>query len=342
LPKQRRTKTGYSTGSDVLESLIAQGIDDPKLADRIVILPKILEMRQLTKLKNTYIDALPKLINPKTGRIHTSFNQTVTSTGRLSSSDPNLQNIPIRSELGQEIRRAFIPAEGCKLMSADYSQIELRILAHISGDASLISAFHRGEDIHTHTAMEIFGVSPEEVNPLMRRMAKIVNFGVIYGMSPYGLAKRLMIGVAQASKYIENYFARYGGVRDYIETIKEEARQKGYVTTLLNRRRYIPDIKSKSVNIRLFAERTAINTPIQGSAADMIKLAMIRIFERLKEENLETKMILQVHDELIFEVPEKELEKLEALVKSEMESAMTLNIPIKVDINIGDNWLDAK
>jgi DNA polymerase-1 len=331
LPVIRKTKTGYSTDVDVLEEL-AKGHPLPS---------KILEYRQLSKLKSTYVDALPKMVHPQTGRIHTSYNQTVTATGRLSSSDPNLQNIPIRTPIGRRIRQAFIPADGYLLLSADYSQIELRILAHLSGDEKLIEAFRRDEDIHTRTAIEVLGVKDaSEMTPELRRKAKAVNFGIIYGIGSFSLSKDLGISTKEAQQYINNYFARYVGVKRYLDKMIEKARTEGYVTTLLNRIRYIPEIKSKDWSTRQFGERTAINTPIQGTAADMIKLAMIRIHRQLKEKFPEVKMILQVHDELVFEVPENQVELVKSLVKEGMETVLELSVPIKVDIHVGRNWND--
>jgi DNA polymerase-1 len=331
LPGGKRTKTGYSTDVEVLNEL-----------SREFPLPaKVLEYRSLSKLNSTYVDALPQLVNPKTGRVHTSFNQTVTATGRLSSSDPNLQNIPIRSPEGRRIREAFIPEEGRSILSVDYSQIELRILAHLSCDTFLIESFQRGEDIHAATASEIFHVPPEQVTPEMRRLAKIINFGIIYGMSAFGLAKELSIPPSVAQAYIANYFQKYHEVRDYIDKSLEQARERGYVTTLMNRRRYLPDIKSPNRSVRQFAERIAINAPIQGTAADLIKVAMINIHRRLVGEGRKTKLILQIHDELVFEVPPGELEGIKALVKEEMEGVVKLYIPLKVDIGVGKNWAEA-
>ncbi len=327
----RKTKTGYSTDVEVLAQL---SLEHP--------LPeKVLEYRQLTKLKSTYVEGLMKVINPKTGRVHTSFNQTVTATGRLSSSDPNLQNIPIRTELGRMIREAFVAEEGFLLLSADYSQIELRILAAMSGDEKLLEAFSRGEDIHTRTACEIFGVKPEDVTPELRRRAKVVNFGIIYGMSPYGLSQELKIPVEEAAEYIELYFHRYPGVRRFLDGLIEEAQEKGYVTTLLGRRRFIPEIHSSNRNTRELGKRYAINTPIQGSAADLIKLAMIRIDQFLLEEGLKTRMILQVHDELLLEVAQGELDLVKDRVKELMEKVYPLQVPLVVHIGVGKNWEEA-
>ncbi len=331
LPGGKRTKTGYSTDVEVLT----------ELAKDFPLPAKVLEYRSLSKLKSTYVDALPQLLNPVTGRVHTSFNQTITATGRLSSSDPNLQNIPIRSPEGRRIREAFIPEEGSLILSADYSQIELRILAHLACDTFLIETFQRGEDIHAATASEIFHVAPEQVTTEMRRLAKVINFGIIYGMSAFGLAKELGIPPSVAQAYIANYFQKYHEVRDYIDKSLEQARERGYVTTLMNRRRYLPDIKNSNRSVRQFAERIAINAPIQGTAADLIKVAMINIHRRLVQEKFRTKLILQIHDELVFEVPQGEMEEIKALVKEEMEGVVKLYIPLKVDIGVGKNWAEA-
>jgi len=332
LPRKKRTKTGYSTDVNVLEELA-----------KIHELPRtLIEYRELTKLKSTYIDALPKLVNPETGRLHTSYNQTVAATGRLSSSDPNLQNIPIRTEIGRQIRQAFIPGDARHvILDADYSQIELRIMAHLSGDRVLLEAFKNDEDIHAKTAALVFGVAPEEINHEYRRRAKEINFGIMYGMGEYGLASRLEISREEAREFITNYFIQYPKVNDFIIKTISEARGKGYVTTLLNRRRYLPDILSPNRGRREFAERTAINTPIQGTAADLIKVAMINIWRKLKARKLETKMIMQVHDELVLEAPKSEVDEVKALVKREMEGAIKLEVPIKVDIGVGANWLAA-
>ncbi len=334
LPKVKKTpkRTAYSTDTEVLEELSLHH-ELPRL---------VLAYRTLAKLKSTYVDALPRLVNPETGRLHTSFNQTVTATGRLSSSEPNLQNIPVRGEDGIKIRRAFIPEEGFVFLSADYSQIDLRVLAHYSEDQTLIEAFQRGEDIHRRTAAEIFGLPPEMVTPEMRRMAKTINFGIVYGMSPYGLAKELKIGRREAKAFIERYFERYPGVKAYMERIVAEAREKGYVETLFGRKRPLPDIKSPNRVAREFAERTAINTPIQGTAADIIKLAMIQIDEALRQRESRSRMLLQVHDELLFEVPPEELEEIQALVREKMEGVVTLKVPLKVNLAVGRNWAEAK
>jgi len=328
LPVIKKTKTGYSTDVGVLQELAKEN-ELPRV---------VLEYRSLTKLKSTYVDALPKLINPATGRVHTSYNQTVTATGRLSSSNPNLQNIPIRTEDGRRIREAFVPEDGWWLISADYSQIELRILAHLSGDTTLIEAFQRGEDIHARTASEIFGLAPDKITSEMRREAKVINFGIIYGMSPYGLANELGVEPKVASKYIDGYFNRYQGVKTYLDGILQEAKKKGYVTTLYNRRRYIPEINSPNRAARQFAERTAINTPIQGTAADLIKIAMNRIYRRIRDKNLKAKLIMQVHDELVLEAPANEVEDVEQMVKAEMEGVIAMVVPLKVSVSKGKNW----
>jgi DNA polymerase-1 len=330
LPVVSRTKTGPSTSEEVLV----------QLAERHKLPHLIIEYRELQKLKSTYIDGLPGMVNPQTRRLHTSFNQTVTATGRLSSSEPNLQNIPIRTEEGRKIRRAFIPDKGWLFVSADYSQIDLRVLAHISGDESLKDAFFHNEDIHRRTASEIFGVSQEEVTLELRRIAKTVNFGLSYGMSPYGLSKDLGVSQSEAKRYIDSYFKKYKGVKKYIKKIVVQARKEGFVTTLLNRRRYLPEINSRNGSLRGFAERMAINTPIQGSSADIIKVAMIRITDKLKAKGLKAKMTLQIHDELLFEVPEQEMDELARLAKEEMEGAVSLDVPVVVDIKVGKNWRD--
>ena len=329
--KYGRGKT-ISTAADVLEELAADH----------EIVRKVLEYRQLTKLKGTYVDALPALIDPGTGRLHTSFNQTGAATGRLSSSNPNLQNIPIRTELGREIRAAFVPRPGWKLIAADYSQIELRLLAHMSRDPVLVEAFRNGEDIHTRTAAEVLGVPPLMVTPEARRNAKAVNFGIVYGISPFGLAGQLGISQREAQTYIEGYFARYAGVREFIDATIAEVRRSGVTHTLFGRERPIPDINSRNPNARGFAERTAVNSPLQGTAADLIKLAMVRIDREMETRGSRTCMLLQVHDELVFEAPPEEVGDIAALVKREMERVYRLEVPLLVDVGIGDNWRDAK
>lgn len=333
LPTFKKTKTGYSTSADVLE----------KLANDHEIIEHILNYRQLGKLQSTYIEGLLKVINPKTGKVHTRYQQTLTATGRLSSIDPNLQNIPIRLEEGRKIRQAFVPSEpGWLIFAADYSQIELRVLADIAGDEKLIQAFKDDLDIHTKTAMDVFHVDADEVTSNMRRQAKAVNFGIVYGISDYGLSQSLGITRKEAGLFIDRYLASYPGVKDYMDDIIHSAKQKGYVSTLLQRRRYIPEITHRNFNIRSFAERTAMNTPIQGSAADIIKKAMIDMAEALKDYGLKTRLLLQVHDELIFEAPEEEIETLKKLVPDVMENALELKVPLKVDYSYGPTWFDAK
>ncbi|OAT79402.1 DNA polymerase I [Desulfotomaculum copahuensis] len=333
LPVVRKTKTGYSTDAAVLE----------ELAPAHPVVARILEYRQLVKLKSTYVDGMAALIDAQTGRLHTTFHQTVTATGRLSSAEPNLQNIPIRMEEGRRIRQVFIPRRpGNLILSADYSQIELRVLAHMAGDVNLLEAFRQGQDIHTRTAAEVFGVTMAEVTADLRGRAKAVNFGIVYGISDFGLARDINVSRQEARQYIDNYFARYSGVKAYIDRTVQEAREKGYVTTILNRRRYLPDLFSHNRTVRSFGERTAMNTPIQGSAADIIKLAMVRIDREIKKSGLKAKMILQVHDELIFDVPEEEVEEMKALVKDGMENAIKLDVPLVVDMKLGPNWYEVK
>jgi len=328
LPPTRRTKGGYSTGAAVLEEL--RGIHP--------IIEFILDYRQLAKIKSTYIDALPALINHKTGRVHTSFNQTRTATGRLSSSEPNLQNIPVRGELGKQVRKAFIAPPGYYLLAGDYSQIDLRALAHLSKDESLLSAFHQDEDIHAATAAQLFGVDVSQVTPDMRRVAKTVNFGIIYGMSDYGLEQATELSREEAAQFIAAYFDRHPGVRQYIESTKKQAREIGYVQTLLGRRRSIPEVESSNRQIREAAERMAINMPVQGTSADIIKVAMINLDRQMGKRQLKSKMLLQVHDELVFEVPEEELELMRQLVSEMMSTAIALSVPLKVDVKTGANW----
>ena len=327
----KKTKTGYSTNVEVLEQLAAD-YELPRL---------VLEYRTLNKLKTTYVDALPRMIHPGTGRIHTSFNQAATATGRLSSSEPNLQNIPIRTPLGRRIREAFVAEPGCLLISADYSQIELRVLAHLSGDERLVEAFRNGEDIHTRTAVEIFGLPADQITPDMRRDAKVVNFGIIYGMGAYGLARQLDIAVNTADDYIRHYFERHPGVRAYQERIVAQARERGYVTTLLGRQRPLPGIVSLNKTLAETARRTAVNTPIQGSAADLIKVAMLRVAARLEREGLKAGMVLQIHDELLVEAPEGEVEAVKCLLTEEMEGVHALAVPLTVDVGVGRNWEEA-
>ena len=333
LPVLKKTKTGPSTDADVLEQLAAMGHAVPRL---------LLEYRELQKLRSTYVDVLPHRVRQKTGRIHTSFNQTGAATGRLSSSDPNLQNIPIRSPRGEEIRRGFIPASGWKFVVADYSQIELRLMAHLSEDTGFVDAFRRGDDIHRQTAAVIFGVEVGEVTPQMRGQAKTINFGTIYGQGPFALSRQLGIGLEDAKRFISEYFRRFAGVRAYLDRQVELARSQGYVETLFKRRRYIPEIKDKNFNTRSFGERLSQNSPLQGSAADLIKIAMIQLHRTLREERLAARLLLQVHDELVLEAPVSEVPRVTAMVKECMEGVAQLRVPLIVDVGVGDNWLDAK
>ena len=328
LPPVRRTKTGYSTDADVLEQL-ALGHELPA---------RIVEHRTLAKLKSTYADSLPTLIHPGTGRIHTSFNQLVAATGRLSSSNPNVQNIPVRTELGRRIRAAFVPDPGWQFLAADYSQIELRILAHVSGEESLIEAFRRGEDIHRRTASEVFGVPIEAVTPEQRDIAKTTNFAVIYGVTAFGLSRGLDMSTKQAQEFLDRFFARHPKVKAYLARTVAEGRERGFVSTLLGRRRYLPELRSGNPNLRGFGERMATNAPIQGTAADLVKIAMVRMAQELEAHRLESRMLLQVHDELLFEVPPAELDRLRALATQVMESAMSFDVPLRVDVKIGADW----
>lgn len=333
LPVIKKTKTGYSTDAEVLE----------KLVGKHPIIDDILQYRLLTKLKSTYLDGLKQVVNPQTGRIHTSFNQTVTATGRLSSSEPNLQNIPIRTEVGRKIRELFIPGDEWKyIMSADYSQIELRVLAHMSQDPLLLEAFIHEQDVHSKTAAEVFGVSMDEVTSELRAKAKAVNFGIIYGISDYGLSRDLNISRNEASQYIDSYFLRYHRVKEYIDTVVQQAHHTGYVTTMFGRVRYLPDINSSNFNKRSFAERTAMNTPIQGTAADIIKKAMIDVYRKLQSRKMKSRLLLQVHDELLLEVTADEKEEVSTIVKQCMEQTVSLSVPLLVDIKFGTNWADAK
>ncbi|MCL4426094.1 MAG: DNA polymerase I [Firmicutes bacterium] len=332
LPTGKKTKTGYSTSAEVLESLLG----------RHEIIEAILDYRTLSKLKGTYLDGLLPLIDPATERIHSTFNQTITATGRISSTEPNLQNIPIRMEVGRLIRRVFVAPPGRVLLAGDYSQIELRVLAHLSGDHYLVDSFAQHQDVHARTAAEVFRVPLAQVTPEQRSRAKAVNFGIVYGISDYGLARDIGVSRAEAREYIENYFTRYVGVKEYLDRTVAEARERGYVTTLLQRRRYLPDINSRNRNLRQFAERTAMNTPIQGSAADIIKLAMVNLHRELKRRQLQTRLILQVHDELIFEVPEEELDLVRPLVRQGMEAVLPLRVPLRVDLKEGPNWFEMK
>ena len=328
----KKTKTGYATNADVLE----------KLRDKHPIVNFIMEYRQLAKLKSTYCDGLTAVVNPNTHRIHSVFTQTVTVTGRLSSTEPNLQNIPTRTELGREIRKMFVAKDGYVLVDADYSQIELRVLAHIANDETMINAFRNNEDIHAVTASQVLGIPLEDVTKEQRSSAKAVNFGIVYGIGEFSLAQDLHISVKEAKAYIESYLEKYHGVRNYMESIKEQAKKDGYVKTMLNRIRYIPELKSPNYNIRQFGERVALNTPIQGTAADIIKLAMVRVDNRLINEGLKSKLILQVHDELIVEAHKDEVDKVKQILSEEMQNAMELNVPLKVDMSTGHSWYDAK
>lgn len=333
LPILKRTSTGPSTDASVLMELAEEGHVLPTL---------LMEYRELSKLENTYLDALPRLVNPKTGRLHTSYNQTGASTGRLSSGDPNLQNIPIRRELGRDIRRGFIPRKGWQLMAADYSQIELRLLAHLSRDPAFVEAFQAGGDIHRQTAALIFDVPLSEVTSTMRGRAKTINFATIYGQGPHALSRQLGIEHAEAKEFIAKYFERFQGVRNYLDTMVAFARENGYVQTIFGRRRYIPELRERNFTVRAFGERVAANSPIQGSAADLIKIAMIRIDDGLRTKGLESKMLLQVHDELVFELSPSEIDQVQELVKYEMEHAAQLSVPLVVDLGLGKNWLDTK
>jgi DNA polymerase I len=333
LPVLKKTASGASTDASVLQQLADEGHALPVL---------LMEYRELSKLESTYIDALPLYVHPRTGRVHTSFSQTTAATGRLSSSDPNLQNIPIRRELGRDIRRGFVPQRGWTLVSADYSQIELRLLAHLSSDSAFVHAFNSGGDIHRQTAALIFDVPLDAVTKDMRARAKTINFATIYGQGAHALSRQLKITHAEAKDFIDRYFERFHRVREYLDSMFEFAREHGYVQTIFNRRRYIPELRDRNFNIRAFGERTAANSPIQGSAADLIKVAMIRIHSALVARKLSSRMLLQVHDELVFEVPGPELDELTELVKHEMEHAAALSVPLVVDLGVGDNWLSTK
>ena len=331
LPPVKKTKSGYSTNAEVLE----------KLRDRHPIIQAVMDYRMLTKLQSTYAEGLQKEIAPD-GRIHTTFQNTITATGRLSSTEPNLQNIPVRTELGSEIRKMFVPRPGWVLVDADYSQIELRVLAHIADDRAMQEAFRSGEDFHRLTASRVFHVPPEDVTPLMRRQAKAVNFGIVYGISEFSLAQDIGVSRREAKEYIERYLTQYPGVRDYMKKIVETARTQGYVSTLFGRRRMIPEIRSTNFNIRSGAERIALNTPVQGTAADIMKLAMVRVFRALETNGLRARLLLQVHDELIVECPPEEAGRVRAIVADEMEHAATLAVPLVAEAKSGESWYDAK
>ena len=331
LPEGKKTKTGYSTSAEVLD----------KLAPEHAIVKDILEYRQLTKLKSTYADGLAVCI-AEDGRIHSNFNQTITATGRISSTEPNLQNIPVRMELGRRIRKVFIPREGCVFVDADYSQIELRVLAHMSQDEKLIEAYRQAEDIHRITASQVFHVPFEEVTPLQRRNAKAVNFGIVYGISSFGLSQDLSISTKEAKEYIDRYFETYPGIKGFLDGLVSGAKAQGYVTTMYGRRRPIPELKSSNYMQRSFGERVAMNSPIQGTAADIIKIAMIRVHDRLREEGLKSRLILQVHDELLIEAYEEEAERVEQILQEEMQQAAELDVSLEIDMHRGRNWYEAK
>lgn len=331
MPGGKKTKTGYSTAADVLD----------KLAPEHKIVADILEYRQLTKLKSTYADGLANYIDAG-GRIHSTFNQTITATGRISSTEPNLQNIPIRTELGRLLRKVFIPKEGFVFLDADYSQIELRVLAHMSGDEKLIQAYREAQDIHRMTASQVFHIPFEEVTPLQRRNAKAVNFGIVYGISSFGLSQDLSITRKEAAQYIENYFETYPKIKGFLDGLVEHAKEEGYVTTMFGRRRPVPELKSSNFMQRSFGERVAMNSPIQGTAADIIKIAMIRVHRRLKEENLKSRLILQVHDELLIETAKEEIQEVSKILEEEMKGAAALSVSLEIDMHTGDNWYEAK
>lgn len=332
LPVIKKTKTGYSTNAEVLE----------KLRDKHEIIDKITEYRQIVKLNSTYVEGLLKIINPKTGRIHSSFNQTITTTGRISSTEPNMQNIPVKTEMGRDIRKVFVADENCKLVDADYSQVELRVLAHMSGDENMIDAFKHGEDIHSKTASQIFDVDIKDVTSKQRIEAKAINFGIIYGKTDFGLSQDLNIPVATAKAYIDSYFNKYPKIKEFMDEAVESATETGYATTILNRRRYIPEIKASNFIVRNQGKRFAMNAPIQGSAADIIKVAMVNVYNKLKENNMKSKLILQVHDELIVEAVDEELEMAEKIVREEMENAQSMDVKLDVDLNTGDSWYETK
>lgn len=332
LPVIKKTKTGYSTNAEVLE----------KLRDKHEIIDKITEYRQIVKLNSTYVEGLLKIINPKTGRIHSSFNQTITTTGRISSTEPNMQNIPVKTEMGRDIRKVFVADENCKLVDADYSQVELRVLAHMSGDENMIDAFKHGEDIHSKTASQIFDVDIKDVTSKQRIEAKAINFGIIYGKTDFGLSQDLNIPVTTAKAYIDSYFNKYPKIKEFMDEAVESATETGYATTILNRRRYIPEIKASNFIVRNQGKRFAMNAPIQGSAADIIKVAMVNVYNKLKENNMKSKLILQVHDELIVEAVYEELEMAEKIVREEMENAQSMDVKLDVDLNTGDSWYETK
>lgn len=332
LPVVKKTKTGYSTDVDVLE----------KLKKEHPVVEKILEYRSLAKLNSTYVEGLKPYINSTTGRIHSYFHQTITATGRISSTEPNLQNIPTRIELGKQLRRAFKPKDGYVFIDADYSQIELRVLAHISNDEHMIEAFNNNEDIHKQAAASVFKVPLDEVTKEQRTHAKAVNFGIVYGISDFGLGEQIGVSRKKAKEYIEQYLEKYNGIKRFMSDVVEEAKEKGYVETLFKRRRYIPELKSKNFNIRQFGARAAMNTPIQGTAADIMKIAMIDVFKKLKERNLNSRLILQIHDELLIETKEEEKEEVKEILKTSMENAISLKVPLRADVGEAYNWYDLK
>ena len=332
LPVIKKTKTGYSTNAEVLE----------KLRDKHEIIDKITDYRQIVKLNSTYVEGLLKIINPKTGRIHSSFNQTITTTGRISSTEPNMQNIPVKTEMGRDIRKVFVADDNCKLVDADYSQVELRVLAHMSGDENMIDAFKHGEDIHSKTASQIFDVDIKDVTSKQRIEAKAINFGIIYGKTDFGLSQDLNIPVPTAKAYIESYFSKYPKIKEFMDNAVETATETGYATTILNRRRYIPEIKASNFIVRNQGKRFAMNAPIQGSAADIIKVAMVNVYNKLKENEMKSKLILQVHDELIVEAVDEELELAEKIVREEMENAQSMDVKLDVDLNTGNSWYETK
>ena len=345
LPTTRKTKSGFSTDAqslDDLKGLLDRGEateSDPRSYE---VLNRILEHREVSKLKSTYVDALPEMVNPITEKIHTTYRQTGTTTGRLSSNDPNLQNIPVRTELGKKVREAFISGENTRLLAADYSQIELRVLAHFSQDPGLIEAFNNGEDIHSATSALVYDIPLSEVTPAMRRIAKILNFGVIYGLSPHGITRQTDLTLKEGKQFIDIYFDKYKGIQEYLDSVKDQCRQLGYVETLLGRRRYLPDIGARNFRLRSQAERAAINMPIQGTAADIIKVAMINIQNAIENNQMESAMILQVHDELIFDVPDDEMSEMESIVGELMPSSIQLSVPLTVETKIGNNWGNMK
>nr|WP_330362542.1 DNA polymerase I [[Clostridium] dakarense] len=332
LPVIKKTKTGYSTNAEVLD----------KLRDKSPIIDKITEYRQIVKLNSTYVEGLLAIINPISGRIHSSFNQTITTTGRISSTEPNLQNIPVKLEMGRNIRKVFIADNGCDLVDADYSQVELRVLAHMSQDETMIDAFKHNEDIHTKTATQVFNIDAKDVTSELRSAAKAVNFGIVYGKSDFGLSEELHIPLKQAKEYIEGYFNKYSKIKEFMDNTIEKASEDGYVTTILNRRRYIPEIKSSNFMVRNAGKRAAMNAPIQGSAADIIKIAMVNVYKKLEEKNLKSKLILQVHDELIVETVEDEVDIVRTIVKEEMENAVSMDVNLDVDLNVGKSWYETK